>query len=188
MGDVRFVIMSTIIARTLFLIAAFFSAMPAASAAPGEQDQPTEKKMEAVVTTPLSDINLQKRDVPPQLSWIIDDPYSLAGMHGCRDIIAAVTELNAVLGPDFDEIIIQDRGKKRRDTAVTIAGGLVSSLIPFRFLVREVSGANKAEQDYRAAIYAGVVRRGFLKGYGQQRRCKAPGSPAQKTVKVIDDK
>jgi hypothetical protein len=105
------------------------------------------------------------------------NPYDTKGLRKCRQIIAAVAELDAVLGPDLDRTEVDEKGRKRRQAASSIAGGLVSSLIPFRFLVREISGAGKAERAYREAVYAGVVRRAFLKGIGQQRRCRAPGRP-----------
>ena len=143
----------------------------------GEPARPGDKAVEDVITTPLSDVNLQKKEISPILLEILDDPYSLEGIRRCRDVIAAVTELNTALGPDFDTPVEETRGAKRRNTAVAIASGAIGSLIPFRFLIREISGANKAERNFQAAIYAGVVRRGFLKGYGKQRRCKAPGSP-----------
>lgn len=133
-----------------------------------------------VVTQPLSDVNLRKKDIAPELLAILENPYDLTGIRKCRQIIRAVKELDAVLGPDADEAEVMGKGEKRKQTALSFAGGIIGGLIPFRFLVREVSGANKAEQEYRAAIYAGVMRRSFLKGFGQARRCKAPGSPRKR--------
>jgi hypothetical protein len=152
------------------------AASSVAVAAPPE-GAPRDRNVEDVVTQPVSDINLQKKDIPPELIAIRDNPYNLSGIRRCRDIISAVNELNKVLGPDFDTPVEPTLGEKRRNSAMTIAGGAISSLIPFRFLIRELSGANKADAEYREAIYAGVVRRGFLKGYGKSRGCRAPGSP-----------
>lgn len=150
----------------------------AGHAAPlGEKAQETGKMVTDTVTQPLSDINLKRREIPPELLAIRDDPYALDGLRTCRAIIAEVKRLDAVLGPDFDQTLADDAGQKRRESVKTVAGGLIASLIPFRALIREVSGANKSDEAFRAAIYAGVVRRGFLKGYGQHRRCKAPGRP-----------
>jgi hypothetical protein len=162
--------------RSALIITLILSAAPLA-AQTGQPARPDDKAVEDVITTPLSDVNLQKKEISPILLEILDDPYSLEGIRRCRDVIAAVTELNTALGPDFDTPVEETRGTKRRNSAVAIASGAIGSLIPFRFLIREISGANKAERDFQAAIYAGVVRRGFLKGYGKHRRCKAPGSP-----------
>lgn len=161
-----------------------------AFAAPPEPPNTTDKMVEDVVTQPLSDVNLKRKGIPPVLSAIVDDPYSLDGIRRCRDVIAAVRELDAVLGPDFDVAEPVTKGEKRRKTVGNVAGGVINSLIPFRFLIREISGANRADDTYRAAIYAGVVRRGFLKGYGKQRRCKAPGAPAKRIVQpspIVDE-
>ena len=54
------------------------------------------------------------------------------------------------------------------------AGGtaLVDSIIPFRGLVREVSGAASSERRVQIATYAGVARRGFLHGMYRARGCR----------------
>ena len=143
----------------------------------GEKERPAGEMMGDAVTQPLSDANLKRREVPPALLAIRDNPYALDGIRTCRQLIAEVVKLDAVLGPDLDQIDIAPGARKRREGAANVAGGLISSLIPFRFLIREISGANRSDQEFRANIYAGVVRRGFLKGVGQQRRCRAPGRP-----------
>lgn len=150
---------------------------PPSYGAPPQTEKPTERMVGEVVTQPLADVNLKRKDIPPVLLSIVDDPYALDGIRRCRDVIAAVRALDEVLGPDFDVAEAETKGDKRRKTVGAIAGGVINGLIPFRFLVREISGANRADEAYRAAIYAGVVRRGFLKGIGKQRRCKAPGAP-----------
>jgi hypothetical protein len=152
---------------------------PAIAAPPPPGAPPVEagKQVENVVTQPIADVNLQKKEIPPKLIEALQNPYSLEGIRRCREVIAEVEALNAVLGPDFDTPAEQTLGTKRRNSAMTVAGSLINGLIPFRSIIREVSGANRADQDYREAIYAGVVRRGFLKGYGKSRSCMAPGSP-----------
>src|SRR3546814_10871883 len=52
-----------------------------------------------------------------------------------------------------------------------------SDLIPFRGLVGEGTGANGERRRYALAVYAGTVRRGFLKGVGLERGCKTPARP-----------
>lgn len=159
------------------LTACLLTLPTAVQAAPPETPKTTEKMVGDVVTQPLADVNLKRREIPPVLAAIGDDPYSLEGIRRCRDLIAAVRALDDVLGPDFDVAVADSKGDKRRKTVGNLAGGVINSLIPFRFLVREISGANRADEAYRAALYAGVVRRGFLKGIGKQRRCKSPGAP-----------
>lgn len=67
-----------------------------------------------------------------------------------------------------------------------MAKNVVASFIPFRGILRELSGAAGQERDWRAAIYAGSVRRGFLKGLGQQKGCAYPARPAFARVAMPD--
>ncbi len=142
-----------------------------------EPDKNTGDMMGDAVTQPLSDLNLKKKGVPPLLLAIKDNPYDVKGIRTCRQIIAEVTKLDEVMGDDFDRIEVNSRDKKRKTGASEVTRGLISSLIPFRALIREVSGARTSDNEYREAIYAGVVRRSYLKGLGTARRCRAPGRP-----------
>jgi len=54
----------------------------------------------------------------------------------------------------------------------------VNSFIPFRGILREVSGASEHQRRIRAAIQAGLARRGFLKGVGETHGCKYPARSA----------
>jgi hypothetical protein len=54
------------------------------------------------------------------------------------------------------------------------AGGksVVNAIIPFRGLVRELSGAGPAQRRLEADIQAGYARRGFLRGVATARKCR----------------
>lgn len=159
--------------------------------------QPTPT-VEDVITKPLADVNLKKREMPAELIAIRDHPYASENLTSCAAISTEIVKLNEVLGPDFDEVEVDEAGRKRKEDVANAAGGLVSSLIPFRSLIREISGAGRADRDYREALYAGVVRRGYLKGLGQARNCPAPARPlhplegaaqaAEMAVRGLDDK
>ncbi len=131
-----------------------------------------------VVTKPLSDINLKKKPVPEVLEAAIERPYTLAGLKSCARIQTAVRGLDAVLGDDIDAVEELTRGQKRGNTAGNVAKSVVGSLIPFSGVIREISGANNNERRWQVAIYAGSVRRAFLKGVGLQRGCRYPARPA----------
>ncbi len=150
---------------------------PAAAQDRKDRDQNTGEMMGDAVTQPLADINLKRKGVPPELEAVRDKPYDTAGIRTCRQIIAEVTKLEGVLGDDFDKIEVNTRDRKRKEGAAGVTRGIISGLIPFRALIREVSGARASDQDYREAVYAGVVRRSYLKGLGTARRCRAPGRP-----------
>lgn len=117
------------------------------------------------------------KEVPQKLKDIQDDPYSLSGLGKCAAIIAEIRELNEVLGPDVNEQVDKSLAKKREQTAARVAGSAIGSIIPFGGIIGEVTGANAERRRYNQAVYAGTVRRGFLKGVGLQRGCKAPARP-----------
>ncbi|WP_296678974.1 hypothetical protein [Novosphingobium sp.] len=136
----------------------------------------TDQKVDAgdVALTPLSDLNIKKTGIPPLLIAAQDRPYSIDGMRTCAQLNAAVTDLNTLLGEDID---VADDGEGGPD-AGRVAQSVVGSLIPFRGLIRELSGANSQERKLQSAIIAGSTRRGFLKGIAQQRGCKGIARPA----------
>ncbi len=131
-----------------------------------------------VATTPLSDLNLKKAEVPAVLITAREKPYSLAGMTRCSSIANEVAQLDTVLGDDID--IARDDGGNTISVG-RVAKSLVRSLIPFGGVIRELSGAGGQERMWNEAIYAGSVRRAFLKGIGQQRGCKYPARSASAT-------
>lgn len=126
------------------------------------------------VTQPLKDVNLKRDKVPAKLSAVRDDPYDLENMRSCSALSFELNELNAVLGADINEIELQSVAEKRERGVSQIAGGILGGLIPFRGVVRELTGANEAERDYLTAIAAGFARRSFLKGVATTKGCIAP--------------
>ena len=156
---------------TSLTVAAF--AVPAHSyAQQGAPEDSTIKDTANSVTEPFDG-----KEVPPKLLAIQEDPYSLAGLGKCAAIIREVDELNTVLGADVNEQVDKSRAKKREETAGRVAGTVAGGIIPFRGLIAEVTGANAERRRYALAVYAGTVRRGFLKGVGLERGCKAPARP-----------
>lgn len=161
--------------RKICLIVA--GAATLAQAQAREPDRPitdSDPDVMDVAKTPTTDLNITKEEIPPVLFAAWQKPYDLAGLDKCAEIAAAVGELDAALGPDFD-LPQETRG---RISAGRVAKWVVGSLIPFRGLIRELSGANAQERAVQAAIQAGLARRGFLKGVGAARGCKHPASPA----------
>ena len=156
---------------SLIAILAVCAAAPA-TAQEGAPDDPTLKRIGNSVTEPFDG-----KEVPDKLKAVQEAPYSLAGMGRCAAIIAEVRELDAVLGPDVNAVVEKDAADKREETAGRLVGMAGRSLIPFSGLVGEVTGANAERRRYAAAVYAGTVRRGFLKGVGLSRGCKAPARP-----------
>ena len=130
--------------------------------------QSAEKVAGDAVMTPVEDVNLKKREIPPVLVSAQDDPYSSENTRNCAKLNAALSELDAVLGPDFDSGAPVRTGL----SATKVAKGVVGSFIPFRGVVREISGAAGAERRYNVAVDAGIARRGYLRGVARTRGCK----------------
>lgn len=156
--------------------------LPAQALAQQGQQPVTDRdpNAERVAETPLRDLNLKKDGIPEPLQAAARDPYASAGLTTCAAVAAAVRELDALLGADFDTAEARRRGV----TPGKVAESVVGSFIPFRGLIREASGAASAERQLQIAIFAGATRRGFLKGLGVQRGCAAPARPAGATQAV----
>jgi hypothetical protein len=133
---------------------------------------------EDVVTTPATDLNLKKDEIPALLRAAEERPYVLQGLNTCSQITGAIGELDAVLGEDVD--LPQDGNRKMQPGRV--AQSVVGSLIPFRGLIREISGANAHDRALQQAVMAGVARRSFLKGIGQGKGCRYPARSATTEV------
>lgn len=156
-------------------ITASLVAMPAAARQQGKLMNNQDPDVEDVARTPMTDLNVGRDDeIPPVLNAAVAEPYSLSGLGKCSQLSAAITDLDEVLGPDID----LPQEERDRISGGRVAKWLVTSFIPFRGLIREVSGANDKDREVNAAIQAGLTRRGFLKGVGEARGCKYPASPA----------
>lgn len=161
-----------------FAFSGFVALAVALSASAQAQDRPiTQQRPDAkdVVTTPLTDLNLRKGEIPPMLERAVEQPYDLTGLGSCSALIVEVERFDIMLGDDFD-LPEQEMGGL---SAGSVGKMAVGSLIPFRGLIREISGARKEQQKLETAIRAGLTRRGFLKGVGAQRGCAYPARPAR---------
>jgi len=138
---------------------------------PAKERNSTSDRAADIVTQPARDVGMAKTDIPAVLEKASDDPYSLAGLKTCKQLSAEIFDLNAALGPDFTADTVY---KENRAGKLAEAGGktVINSFIPFRGLVREVSGAASADRRLRAAEQAGFARRGFLRGVYTQRSCR----------------
>jgi len=137
---------------------------------PAKRD-PTLQTAGQIASQPARDVGVTKTTIPPVLEKAIDAPYGMTGTATCRQLAASVAELNKVLGPDF---AAGTATNENRASKIAEAGGrtLVNALIPFRGLVREVSGAAPAQRRLNAAIDTGYARRGFLRGLQTARKCR----------------
>ncbi len=129
------------------------------------------KKSVEIGTQPVRDVGITKREIPPILVKARQDPYSLKGLKTCKQLALEVASLNLVLGPDY---VVGNEVKENRMGKLAEAGGktVINSIIPFRSLVREVTGAAPADRRLNAALDAGYARRGFLRGVHAKQGCR----------------
>lgn len=144
-------------------------------------DQMKRGSVEGAATTPLRDLGVMKVDIPQVLLDALEDPYARPPRSAkCPQLIALIRPLNDVLGPDIDTIPSDDEGltSKGKSTALGVAGDLAGGAIPFRGVVRKLSGAESHDRQVSAAIIAGHTRRAYLKGLGEARGCGPPATPS----------
>lgn len=137
------------------------------------QSETTLERAGDIASQPARDVGVAKTKIPSVLLAAAENPYAPPSGRGCAAIRADMAALNEALGPDFGA---DEQENESRAGKIAEAGGkmVVNSLIPFRGLVREVTGAAPAERRLQAAIGAGIARRGYLRGLGTARKCPLP--------------
>jgi hypothetical protein len=120
------------------------------------------------VQQPFKDLNLVREQTPQVLEAAAKAPYVEIQPLNCDAVRAELAALDKELGPDFDA------AENKNDDI--LAGALRSAMgLPFRGVVRKITGAQKRDQKREHAILAGIARRGFLKGV-DRKSCNAPPS------------
>ncbi|XUU60137.1 hypothetical protein ACRAQ6_11255 [Erythrobacter sp. HA6-11] len=157
----------------------------AAAAAQDEQEvvRDQEPDVEDVIMTPIDDLNLDGDEIPEILETVSKDPYASPPGKDCESLRLAIADLDAVLGPDYD--IINEGSDPFSEGK--IAKRVVGSFIPFRGILREITGAAGEKRELRAAIVAGLARRAYLKGLGEASECPYPSRPAFVAIEIDED-
>ena len=155
-----------------------------------EKKDDTLDKAGQIATQPGRDVGLDKKEIPPVLQKAVENPYAQPASRSCKGLNVGLGELNAVLGEDFTAGREANENRTGK-IAEAVGKTIVNSLIPFRGLVREISGAAPAERRLQAAVTAGIARRGYLRGLAAAKGCKiAPIAPppAPKEAKKDEEK
>jgi hypothetical protein len=135
-----------------------------------------QDKVTTAATTPLSDLNVVRAEIPEVLKASAAAPYATPADVSCVALAARIQALDEVLGPDLDappskgNTGLLDRGE---DAATGALQRTAEGVIPFRGWVRKLSGAERYARQVSAAITAGGVRRGYLRGLAQAKSCIA---------------
>jgi len=136
-----------------------------------ERIEKTGRTAGRIGSQPAVDVGAKKTVVPPVLQRAIAAPYGATGTANCGQIRSGIADLSNALGPDF---IAGAQTNEDRASKLAEAGGatVVNSILPFRGLVREISGAAPAQRRLNAAMDAGYARRGYLRGLARAKGCK----------------
>jgi hypothetical protein len=147
-------------------------------------EQQGRNGMRGVVEQPFRDFGIVRSKIPRVLVEAMTDPYARPQPATCDGITTEMNRLNVALGPDLDEPVstehpgVLTRGEGAAKTAALDAmRSEEQSQIPFDGFIRVLSGADRHDHLVMAAIQAGAIRRGYLKGLGEMRQCMPPDVP-----------
>ncbi len=147
---------------------------------PGGTIAQTREGLPGAVASPLTDLNL-KTPVPPDFLENLGYIYTVNRGLNCKEIRRQIADLDvALIEPDTDILAAEEIARKSNsasETTLDVIGGIASSIIPLRPVVRTVTGARKAKKHYDERFDNGRRRRAFLKGYGLAKGCKPPAAP-----------
>lgn len=152
----------------ILVAAALCLALCACASAPAKRGAEADP-VGAAISQPFKDLSLVREATPEPLLRAVVAPYRAATPADCAAVRAELASLNAALGPDLDT---------RQASAGADGQGLVSDALksvvslPFRGLVRRISGAQKRDLAQAQAVLAGVARRGFFRGLARGAGCE----------------
>lgn len=109
--------------------------------------------------------------MPQLLERVAAAPYAAPEPRTCEELERQIAELDGLLGADVDV-----EGAGGQDLVGGWARGALRDLIPYRGVLRFVTGASKKEKALAGAILASSVRRGYLKGVRETLACHGAGA------------
>ena len=121
--------------------------------------------MGRAISQPARDLSLMRDALPAVLTRAADAPYAPPKDGGCPELAREIADLDGVLGPDVDATVSGSKTDAGKALASAVPG------IPFRGVVREMTGAAARDREQQRIILAGVARRGFLKGLAHSLAC-----------------
>lgn len=126
---------------------------------------------------PFRDFGMVRRKIPAALARI-GDPYAPATGQTCEWIQYEIQQLDVALQGDVEAAAGHDdrsaatkSGSMAKEGATEAVRGVGSMLVPQRSLVRMLTGASKADRLYAEAVQRGMVRRGYLRGLADSKKC-----------------
>jgi hypothetical protein len=179
--------------RALLVIATCTLGLGACSTV-GSTMRMTKNGVGDAVTAPLKDFNLVRVKVPHALAVAAKDPYQKPERFDCAFLAHEIGQLDLALGPDLDvprdadQTGLRTRGAQAAsDAALDAVRDVTTGWIPFRSVVRRLTGAAQNQDEIEDAVHAGGIRRAYLKGLGRQQDCPHPASPLPSTLVAQED-
>ena len=159
------------VARALAAFIIMAPALAGCATAPSPPGGPPGA-IDTAISQPFHDIGLVNRPVPATLAGALAAPYEPPA-RDCTALRAEIAALDRQLGEDVDRPVVGGLN------ATTLLAGALGGVIglPYRGVIREVTGAARRDRTMARAVLAGVARRGFLKGLALSWDCP-PAEPA----------
>jgi hypothetical protein len=147
------------------------------------------------VKSPFIDLNFTRDEIPPKLQTISGSPYELPSPLQCKVVKAELAELDMLLGSDMQIASKEEEIDYMHEGADALQSGAIGfvtgkvSIIPFRGVVRRITGAAQHAKEYSRAYESGKLRRAYLKGWNSALKCDKVKKPAtilaQKETKAL---
>ncbi len=151
-------------------------------------------------TGPLEDLNIKQREIPEVLKVAARNPYARPAKARCAFVKEELAKLDEALGPDLEGKLekagegefmsmanlevempkteaVQGMAMDYAKSAVLSTIRSQTDILPFRSIMRKVTGADRYQKKLTHAYEAGKLRRAYLKGYAMERfgeQCLAP--------------
>jgi hypothetical protein len=124
----------------------------------------SDDEMTRTLEQPLRDLGWMREDPPEILKQVEAAPYALGPDWTCERLLVELSDLGVVLGPDLDFPTLDGTPPvvDAEQVMTNAVGGLWS--LPYRGIIRWITGATERDRVLRNAILAGTVRRAFLRG------------------------
>lgn len=120
------------------------------------------------ISQPFQDLGMLRQSIPEVLAKASASPYAIDEPVDCASVALEIASLDTALGPDLDAAAAHGNGAVTELALGALRGALE---LPFRGVVRRISGAEHRDRARVAAVLAGMVRRGYLKGILRGTRC-----------------
>ncbi|MES2895096.1 MAG: hypothetical protein V4759_03625 [Pseudomonadota bacterium] len=140
---------------------------------PRTSDEASQASLQGALLAPLRDVNIMRDEVPKSLTGAQEAPYLDPQKASCAELAAMIAPLEAALGPDRGDGAAPPKSGGRSMVLGALAD-VTRDVIPFRGVVRRLSGASRQDQKVREAREAGQLRRAYLKGFASANGCYGP--------------